>query len=298
MMRDKIAAWKHAYETDQNSISQTIFHLSWSLAAFSCVVEVVRQAPDTEGGGKRLNGMVLDLLAGGFWSSTMQAIRRLVDKSHPLYGRNGVCSLGAIISDAKAVRNRLTRRVYVQDIAGLPYNYELIRERHWQHVLAQPQGEAFWVPRELFYEPSEQRHAEFDWLSGTSPRTSSDADVIREDVFDRLEVRLARLDGVVEHATLYYSHAATEASRQARVLNHWGLDDAKSALKEISQVAELVGRWFCFSGVGTILPTPQFDQFEHIEQPVFQGSIESLQKVWDDFAEETGQWHSIDNDEL
>jgi hypothetical protein len=296
-MKDKIAVWKHAYDSDENSISRAISKVSWDLAAFSCVVEAVRQAPDTKSGGKRLNGMVMDLLAGGFWSSTMQAIRRLVDKTQPLYGRNAVCSLGAIIGDAKAVRPRLTRRVYVTDIAGLPYNYELIRKRRLRFAMEQ-RAEVFWVPRDLYYEPSEQRHAEFDWLSGATPGNSSDDDVIREEVFDRLEARLATLDGVVEHATLHFAHAASEASRQGRVLDRWGLDDAKSALKEISQVAELVGRWFCFSGVGSVLPTPQFDQFEFMEQPLLQGSTDSLQKVWNDIAEECGRWHAIENDEL
>ncbi|HGM6373748.1 TPA: hypothetical protein ACKP8M_001359 [Stenotrophomonas maltophilia] len=295
-MREKIAAWKNALDGDANSVSQALSHLAWNIAAFSSIGEAIREAPETEG-AKKINGMMIDLLVEGFWGSTMQAIRRLVDKAHPLYGRNGVCSLGAILSDVRAVRNRITRRVYVEQIAELPYNYEEVRRRHEEYAWQQGPG-AFWVPREFHYEISEQRHAEFDWLSGTTPGTSSDADVIQESIFDRLDARLARLDGVVEHATLHYAHAATEASRNGRVLDQWGLDDAKAALKELYEVAELIGRWFCFSGVGMLLPTPQFDQFEHLDQPLLQGSRASLDALWNAFDEETQRWYQINNEDL
>jgi len=293
-MRQRIELWKRVYDTDDNAITKSLSKMAWDLAAFTCLVELVRQAPDARN-GKRLNGMYLDMLATGFWSSTMQGVRRLAEKG-PIDGPYGVCSLGALIHDAKATRNRLTREVFVRDIAALEYNYEATRTKYWEFALAQANSGAgaYWVPREFHYEPSEERHAEFDWLSGTNHGTSNPNDLIREEVFDALEIRLARLDGVVEHVNVEIAHAATEASRQGRVLDRWGLADAKSAIKELAQIAQLAGNWFCFSGVGTILPTPQFDQFEHLNQPLFAGNTDDLQAIWNDLDEEIGQWHAVD----
>jgi len=292
-MRQRIELWKRVYDTDENAITKALSKMAWDLAAFTCIVEMVRQAPDA-GNGKRLNGMFMDMLASGFWSSTMQGVRRLAEKE-PINGPRGVCSLGGLIQDARAARGRLTREVFVKDIAGLEYNYEVTKSRYWEFALAQPRdGGAFWVPREFHYEASEQRHAEFDWLSGTTPHTSNPDDLIREDVFDALERRLFQLEGVVEHVNVEIAHAATEASRQGRVLDRWGLNDAKAALKELAQIAQFAGNWFCFGSVGTVLPVPQFDQFEHLDQPLFNGNTDDLQAIWNAFDEEVGQWHDVD----
>jgi hypothetical protein len=291
-MQQRIELWKRIYDTDDNAITKALSKMAWDLAVFTCVVEIVRQAPDARN-GKKLNGMLLDMLASGFWSSTMQGVRRLAEME-AINGPRGVCSLGGLIQDARAARGRLTREIFVKDIAGLDYNYEATRSRYWDFMQANAGGGAVWVPREFHYEASEQRHTEFDWLSGTTPSTSNPDDLIREEVFDALERRLAQLEGVVEHVNVEIAHAATEASRQGRVLDRFGLDDAKAAMKELAQIAELAGHWFCFSGIGTVLPTPQFDQFEHLDQPLFAGNTNDLQAIWDTLDEEISQWHTID----
>lgn len=227
----------------------------------------------------------------------MQGVRRLAERE-AINGPRGVCSLGGLIQDARFARNRLTRKVFVEDIAELPYNYEAVRDQYWQYLFQQPIGVADWIPREYHYEPSEQRHALFDWLSGTSPNTSTPDDLIREEVFDALEQRLARLEGVVEHVNVEIAHAATEASRHGRVLDRWGLNDAKAALKELAQIAELTGNWFCFSGIGTLLPTPQFNQFEYLDQPLFVGDMARLQEIWNAIDAEASDWHNVEPSDL
>ncbi|WP_414491549.1 hypothetical protein [Stenotrophomonas maltophilia] len=293
-MRQRIELWKHVFDTDDNAISKALSKLTWDLAAFSCVVEMVRQAPDADAeGGKRLNGMVVEMLVSGFWSSTMQGVRRLAERE-TIHGQYGVCSIGGLLKDAREVRHRITRRVFVEEIAGLAYNHAVVEERYRRFLHAQTPGQAYWVPREYHYEPSVQRHALFDWLSGATPGTSTPDDLIREDVFDTLERRLARLDGVVEHVNVEIAHAATEFSRTGRALQQWNLDDAKGAIKELAQIAQLVGEWFCFSGIGTVLPHPQFDQFAHLEQPLFTGDRRQLQANWDGLEQEISQWHNVD----
>ena len=295
-MRERIQAWKQAFEGDEQAILPTLVNFTWNYAAYSTVIQIVRQAPEDDDGRKKLNSMVLDLLAGGYWANAILAIRRLVDRG-PFNGPRGVNSLWALIQDVKANRENLTREVYVETIAGLPYEYEIIRDRYWEFVKAQPPG-VVRVPRDLWYEPSEQRHEEFDWLSGVASDLRSRNDLVRADIFTRLESRLGRLDQVANHATIYFAHAATEASRQGRVLDKWGPNEAKESLQRVAEVAEFVGRWFCFSGIGDILPTAQYDQFEFLDQPLWHGKRVQLQEQWNSFGEEVGRWPYIDNQAL
>lgn len=295
-MRDRIARWKVVFDTDDNAITKALSRMAWDLAAFTCFVEILRRAPD-DGAGKRFNLMIFEMVTSGFWSGTMQGVRRLAERE-AVSGAYGVCSLGGLVQDVKAVRPRLTRRVFVEDIAGLNYNYLATRGRRLNFMLARTEGGATWIPREFDDDQSEQRHAEFDAISGTTPGTSTDNDLIREDVFDALERRLAGLNGVVEHVNVEIAHAATEASRHGRVLERWGLDDAKSAIRELAQVAQLVGNWFCFSGIGAVLPYPHFDQFQHLNQPIFNGNTDALRAIWDELETEISQWHNVDHRSL
>lgn len=292
-MKERIALWRQVFEQDRNSIQNTLTAVTWDLAAFSCFGEMVRLAPGTAD-RKHLNGMLLDMLAKGFWSNTMQAVRKLADGGS-IHGKRGVCSLRGLIDDARAAKRQLTRRVFVEDIAGLDYDYEATKVRYWEYAFAQqPEGGAFFVPQELQYERSEARHEVFDWLAGVSPASRKPDDLIRDDVFDRLLARIAAVDDVVDHVNVVVAHAATQASREGRVLTRWQLDDAKRAVRALAEVTSLAGSWFCYSGMGTILPHAMFDQFEYLEAPLFAGDKEILRATWGAFETDAQEWTAID----
>ena len=154
------------------------------------------------------------------------------------------------------------------------------------------------MPRELDATPSRVKPEQFDFLSGVRAAARSSDDLIRP-VFDRLEARLSRLDAFAQHATIHFAHASTRASREGRELEKWGTTDAKDALQLLAQTAELVGRWFVNSGVGDVLPHPQYDQFAYLERPMAAAEIvEGLQRQWDEFAAETAQWPTVSDHEL
>ncbi|PKF25947.1 hypothetical protein CW309_13625 [Pseudomonas hunanensis] len=293
-MLERIAEWKRVFETEENAITKALNQMAWDIAAYTCVVEMVRQAPTVDG-EKQLNALVMDMLATGFWARTMQGIRRVVEVEQ-IRGPRGVCSLGGIIADVRASHGKLTRQVYVRDIAGLDYNYLSTRAAYDNFVSEQlQQGKrSYWVPSKFHYELSVKRHEEFDWLSGTTSGTSRHDDLIRIEVFDMLESRLNRLSSVIEHVNVNIAHAATEASRKGRVLERWGLADAKQALREIAEIAQVVGSWFCYSGAGTVLPFADFDQFAHLDSPLFTGNPGSLQEIWTQFEREAQSWHLVD----
>ena len=154
------------------------------------------------------------------------------------------------------------------------------------------------IPRDLHVEAVRQRHLAFDWLSGSAADTRTPDDLIREEVFASLENRLKRLDGLIEHVNVHVAHAATEFSRTGRVLEGWSLDDAKQAIKELAEVAQFAGEWFCHSGVGTILPHPQFDVFAHIDQPFFAGDTQPLYETWSRLEREIEDWCRVEPTEL
>lgn len=75
----------------------------------------------------------------------------------------------------------------------------------------------------------------------------------------------------------------------------WGLEQSKEALQSLTETAELVGRWFLSSGVGDILPVPQYDQFAFMDQPLATADgIDALREAWFAFGRETSQWHMVD----
>lgn len=297
-MRGRIDAWRNAFKDDENGVLPTLITFAWNYSAFAAVAKAVELCPIDEAGNKPLNFMMLDLLRSSYWGSAILAIRRLVD-SGPLAGRCGVSSLRSILNDVKACRNRLTRRVYVQEISNLPYNHEVVEKNAWEYLLSHGQNEAIWMPRDLQPKPSRQRHIEFDFLCGISPGASCPEDLISWDIFDRLEARLAEVDRIAEHATVYFAHASTAESRRGRHLDTFGPSDAKAALKLLTETAELIGRWFVFEGVGNVLPHPQYDQFAHLDKPLLPGNEATLlQAQWEEFAKETGRWPMIEDQSL
>lgn len=299
MSRDllqKIDQWRHAFDGDEQGVLPTLSTFAWNYAAYMTIMKTVERAIEEQPGGPKINFMLLDLLAEGFWASAMLAVRRLLDRG-PLSGPRGICSLRAIIEDVKACQRDLTRRAYVESVAGQPYDYELVKQKHWDFIFNRPPGPV-WVPRELDYGLSERRHIEFDFLSGVAASARSPNDVIGDEVFERLEQRLCNLDAVATHATKYFAHAATDESRRGRVLGGWGPAEAKEALRTLVQTAELVGRWFLFRGVGSVLPTPQYDQFEFLNQPLWSGSSRPLQEHWSALDDEISQWCLLEDANL
>ena len=182
-------------------------------------------------------------------------------------------------------------------IGEQPYDYEDLDRRHMEVARSLGPG-LHAMPRELNSRLSHVRHEDFDWLSGTAPEDRSPDDLIRPEVFEKLGERLGRMKGIVEHVHVAHAHAATEFSRNGRVLDRWSLVDAKETLRNLVELSELLGNWFCFEGVGSVIPTAQFDQFEHIEIPLFSGDLDQLREIWWLNAKEISKWHAIDPESL
>lgn len=297
-MKDKAALWREAFETDVNAIVPALTDYAWNYAAYLSVKRAVDIAEVNAAGEKKLNFMILDLLDSSYWAGAILAIRRLVDKG-PLKGAKGVISLRSILQDVQNQQDNLTRRVYIEDISGLEYDVEEIERKHRNFILAKKQGTGIWTPRELDSFPTRIRHEQFDFLSGISSNNRSDDDKIKTEVFESLEKRLNHLDRIADQANLYIAHAATRRSREGREISEWGVQEAKESLKLLTETAELIGRWFVGTGVGDVLPVPQYDQFKYASNPlVKKKDIPELELQWEEFEKEAMNWCRIEDTAL
>lgn len=295
-LQDCIDRWKHAFEKDENSIQGTLVTMAWNFASFNSIAKAVELHPVVDG-RTELNGLLFELLKSGFWAGMLLAIRRLTD-AHPLRGKLGVVSLRSIARDVQLERVRLTRRVFVTQITGLLYCAE-DADREWWNFLLASEKKAAWRPKRLDSHAIRERHKQFDFLSGTTPCTRSESDLIRQEVFDRIESRLSNLGAIADHATIHFAHASTDASRAGRGLASFSPADAIEAMRQLSELGELIGRWFAGSGVGNVLATPQFDQFEFLDRPLLPTSDASTLRIaWNEFADQTEKWCRISDDSL
>lgn len=192
-LKKRIGAWKTAFSDETNGVFPTLQKLYWNYAAFRTAIAIMRYASAHPEKDLEPNSLLLDMVADAFWQGTLLGVRRLLEHGD-LSSHVGVHSLRSIIRDVEANRMRITRRVYVEDIAGLPYDYETLERQEYETLAALPAGTARWGSTDAFV--SRLRHEQFDFLSGVAPANRAANDKIKSEVFDKLERRLAELDSI------------------------------------------------------------------------------------------------------
>ena len=265
---EKRKLWLEALNgRDENSIVYQIFQMTWDDASFRVINEARRLAPAAPGGSVQLNGLLLRLLDRGFLAIQASAIRRLADKAcnrpKPLEGKDGVCSLIALIGDMKKHRSLLTRSALI-DAEG---------RRH----------------------DDEHRHAHIDRLARVKPENRQSEDTIREDVFDNLIVKVDKATKAIsEYATKFVAHAATPDSR-ADV----NADDIEITLERLRETQRSLGEVTGFVLVEILgdccsinfLPMPQYPHLEYMEMPfTAPENKQRLLDVWRQCEIESGRW--------
>lgn len=275
-LRERITTWKRAFLDDTTGIHKTINDLLWSYAAYSTTAHIVRLHAAGVRNDIAINRMVFDLVRAGFWSNLLLGVRRLLDKA-PIKGRDGVYSLRSVLTEIRACRTVLIRERYVTDLRLCAYDLEELRAAQDRELRAAA-GKAIWGNGELAR--SEFAHRDFDFLSGVNPVDRAPADLISLTVLQKLEDRLSHLDGICGHVSTHLAHAGNEQSREGKQLLGFGIGEARGGLKELKEVADLVGAWFANEG-GSGLSTPQYNQFEGLDLPlVATADIDELERNW------------------
>jgi AbiU2 len=290
---DRINLWKEAFADDTTGICTTVQDLLWDYAAFRTSAQIVHLSGERQDGGRTLNQMLFNLIREGYWSSLLLGARRLLDK-HPLKGPKGVYSIRAVVSDVKASRRWLTRRVYVEELHGAELDNERLHREFLKKIAESDRP--VWASREKIR--SDAAHTCFDELCGNPPGNRNSDDIIDEAIFTRIEARLSSLDRIADHATTHIAHAGNEESRSIRQpLTGFNIQDARSTLKQLTEVSNLVGVWFANTGIGG-LATFQGDQFEGLDQPMVESTdIQNLWQNWQDMSKDISGW-TITKDEL
>lgn len=279
---------------DNHAIIQQIYRMVWNAAVFNVINEARRIAPKDAQGNIEFNGMIHRFIDTSFFNSQLLAIRRLSDK-YPLTGEKGVYSLVALLSDMKDNVKLLTRENF---FAGerLEYDVDKIKQKEMEfHSHKIKEGvSAYWIPSNVDTESIERRHREIDILTGVSKESRSRNDCVQENILDYLIAKIQTATGDInQYVNQFIAHAASRDSRNVYDSGSISLtlEHLWSAHKIICQVANLTDTYLLSRSSHTFLPTPQYDQFQFIENPLAtSANIEQLDNAWRDFGKETETW--------
>lgn len=292
----RVEAWRTAFSDDTTGIHRTLDDLIYQYACFRIVIRIVfianqKRDPDHP----PLNQMIFEMISEGYWSRLLIAIRRLLDPT-AIAGDRGVYSLRSVLKDIEACGPKISRRIYVEAIWDADYDLDALEAANWEELReAAKLGKAVWADPKLLR--GRMAHEHFDFLSNATAENRSESDLLEVSIVQKAETRLAKLNSIKEHVTVHLAHAGNTTSREGKILDNFGIREARECLKELKEVADLVGMWFCrASGAG--LAHFMGDLFEGLDIPMIEtDKVPELEKVWREIDQEVSTWH-LDRDQL
>lgn len=282
---------------DRHTIVHQLVRLMWNTATYRIINESRRLAASDGQDGIQQSGLLHVFIDSCFFNSQMSNIRRLCDE-YDLVGKRGVFSLIALLRDMKKHCQLLTRRHLLMVENRYCDRAKLVRDREdWFRQKAAAKETSGFVPPELDLSGYDNRNTEIDELAGVSAKNRSDQDCVSPEIFDKMENRVVDACNLIsEYVNKFIAHAASPESRQqvqadeAKIT----LGHLRDAEKVLCQVANFVAIYLLTRTTHMFLATPRYDLFRFIDRPlVTKDGIPSLQKVWDDFANEEQSWTHI-----
>lgn len=289
----RIKSWKEAFTDETTGIHQTISDMLWNFAVFRTANRIVFLENTKRRDEFRLNQIFFETLKQGYWYGFLAGTRRLLDRGN-LNGHRGVYSLRSVLNDIKVCIPWLTREVYIKHVCDAEYDLEGLRQADYEALVA-AKSSAYWGDPRIAI--SEYAHKYFDELSDTDESNRSPNDTINPDIFERIEQRLAQLDGISDHVSTHLAHAGNLASRVNKGLDEFDLRDAEKTLQELKIIADLTGLWFARNVSG---PLAHFNgnKFYGLDQPMIQTSeIKDLEDHWLQIENTIDSWQ-LTRDEL
>lgn len=294
--RTKYSEWIEWYADDpHHSICDQISSMMWNDAAYRSLNEARRFASEQNPSASR-NGMLGEFLDRGYVSTQILDLYKITEKS-PLSGPKAVISLRRLIDDMAANRHLLTRENFVS-FDGLPFDCDAAREAYYSSLSTEEMRSPHWLPMKgpQGWGMSERVHAAFDQLSGVDPKNRKRHDIMNEKVFQTLSSWLDApiLETLRTHRNKYIGHAADAVSRQVKPLSRLGvsLNEIAEAQRIVIRVANGIGSTVLYHhGVGSPVPTPQFDVFENFDLPLVpEKHMQDLSEWWDAHEREREAW--------
>jgi hypothetical protein len=222
-------------------------------------------------------------------------IRKLVDKHRK------TDSVWNVIATVERRPELLTREKFVC-YDGLPYNYEAVQAKYLGSLDTSGSGRIRWLPTKgpEAWGMSELLHEAFDRLAGNPPRRKR-TDRIHPSILAALKERISHpaIEKVCTLADRQMAHAEriSESSEAVPVATYNDIDDA---LEQIVGVTTFLSSRFLYDAAfGSIVPTPQFDVLEALDQPwVTPDNLPLLQKHWDEISAVMDAWADASGDEF
>lgn len=273
------------------SVMNQVHDLAWHTAVFRTLNEARRLEPD-----RLVNGALWELTTAGYASLMSLGIRKLVDKDPR------TDSLWNVIALVERRPELLTREKFVC-YDGLPYDYDAVHQDHVAslnfrngvHVGGLPtKGPKAWAMSEML-------HKAFDDLSGAHPTKRRRDDKIRPSVVAAVKEGLSHpvIDKVCTLADRRIAHAERLSETSASIPTAT-YNDIDQALQQVVRVANFLSTSFFYDAAfGSVVPTPQFDVLEALNQPwITTENIPALHKYWEELSQSIDAWANRARDDF
>lgn len=291
-LKEKFEEWKRILlGEDRHSIRNQIYEMIQDSAFFKCINESRKYFAQDDKGNIKQNKMLHYFLNQSFFKTQLLSIRRLVDKDFGRVQKNKkytVYSLYNLIEDLKK-NNTLLTRTNILAFNNLPYDYKKAMAEFDKNT-DYTQGPV-WSPRKIGY--SELFHEHIDSVTGiTADKRNPDDQVLNKDSFKCFDNWLKNSQELYDYVNNYIVHSATP-ERRIEVPDEidGALGKVLNAHKVICKTASFIGN-LLFGGFGVFLPTPEFDLFKYLDEPIAsKETVEKLREFWEKYSIETEQWN-------
>ena len=266
---------------ESTAVSQQLHDLSWHTMVFYSLNETRRIE-----GQRLVNGALWELIGAGYANLMTVGIRRLVDT------HGAVTSLATILKDIEAHPEFFTRELFVA-FDGIPFDWSVGYEEHVRRVITDGPGASFSrqeTKGHTAWGTSKLMHRAFDKLSGVQPEKRRRSDTIPPHVFANVRRVLGApsillvktfTDKVVAHA----EHLA-----QGNDVAVPSFDDVENALRTLTRATNFMASFF-WHGIGSVVPTPQFDVFQDLDKGwALPQSLPKLHDYWHERQNQIDAW--------
>lgn len=264
------------------AVATQIHDLAWHTVVFRTLNEARRIEPE-----RAVNGGMWELITAGYATIMAMGIRRLVDKD------SQTDSVWNLIAQVEKRPELLTRENFVC-YDGIRFDYQEAVEQYVQSLDKSIGASSTWLPTTgpQAWGTSQMLHKAFDDLAGPSKKRKR-TDVIQPVIISNLKAQLnhpsikkvcTMADKVVAHAERF-----AENGKSAPTTTYLEIDDA---LRIIVQVTNFLSSIFFYDAAfGSVVPTPQFDVLEALDQPwVTAENLPKLQEHWHELSEAMDRW--------
>ena len=228
-----------------------------------------------------------ELITAGYANLMTLGIRRLVDKDPRT---DSVWNVIAQIDK----RPELLRRENFVCYDGLPYDHAAALQKHLSSLDLSKGSHVAWVATKgpEAWGTSELLHKSFDALAGY-PAKRKRLDTVRPSILVNLKARLSHetVKAVCTMADRQVAHAERIAE-EADPVPPVTYNTVDAALQNVVRVANFLStHFFNDAAFGSIVPVPQFNVLEALDQPwVSEEHLPALHQHWRDVSKAMAEW--------